>query len=120
MQRWCRAWAANLPPKDLWLVTKYKDLDLLLSPRPSSVQGSELVGLQNVDTSHAAFRWYSWMTDRVVDLTALGQGGIEWQSQLLVLDDLTVLQASSDGIICTGTIPVRTRLGSRSIPRPVI
>ena len=40
-----------------------------------------------------------------VDLTAFGQGGIEWRSERLVLDDLTVLQASSDGIICTGTIP---------------
>ena len=40
-----------------------------------------------------------------VDLAALGEGGIEWRSERLVLDDLTVLQASSDGIICTGTIP---------------
>jgi hypothetical protein len=40
-----------------------------------------------------------------VDITALGQGGIEWQSQRLVLDDLTVLHASGDEIVCTGTIP---------------
>ena len=40
-----------------------------------------------------------------VDITALGERGIEWRSERLVLDDLTVLHASADGIICTGTIP---------------
>lgn len=38
------------------------------------------------------------------DVTALGLGGIEWRSEQLVLDDLTTLHASSDGIILTGTI----------------
>ena len=41
----------------------------------------------------------------VVDITALGQGGTEWRSERLVLDDLRVLHASADGIACTGTIP---------------
>jgi hypothetical protein len=40
-----------------------------------------------------------------VDITALSNGGIEWRSEQLVLDDLTVLHASADGIVCTGTIP---------------
>lgn len=40
-----------------------------------------------------------------VDMTALGQGGTQWRSERLVLDDLSVLHASADGIVCTGTIP---------------
>jgi hypothetical protein len=40
-----------------------------------------------------------------VDMTALGQGGIEWRSERLVLDDLRILQVSADEIVCTGTIP---------------
>jgi hypothetical protein len=40
-----------------------------------------------------------------VDMTALGQRGIEWRSERLVLDDLRVLHALADGIVCTGTIP---------------
>jgi hypothetical protein len=39
-----------------------------------------------------------------VDITALGRGGTEWRSARLVLDDLTVLHASGDEIVCTGTI----------------
>jgi hypothetical protein len=39
-----------------------------------------------------------------VDMTALGQRGIEWRSERLVLDDLRVLQASADEIVCSGTI----------------
>jgi hypothetical protein len=40
-----------------------------------------------------------------MDLTALGQGGIKWRSERLVLDDLGILNARADGIVCTGTIP---------------
>jgi hypothetical protein len=40
-----------------------------------------------------------------VDITALGQRGIEWRSERLVLDDLRVLQVSADEIVCSGTIP---------------
>jgi hypothetical protein len=40
-----------------------------------------------------------------VDMTALGQRGIEWRSERLVLDDLRVLQVSADEIVCSGTIP---------------
>jgi len=40
-----------------------------------------------------------------VDMTALGQRGIEWRSERLVLDDLRILQVSADEIVCSGTIP---------------
>jgi hypothetical protein len=40
-----------------------------------------------------------------VDMTALGQGGTQWRSERLVLDDLNVLHASADGIVCTGMVP---------------
>jgi hypothetical protein len=40
-----------------------------------------------------------------VDMTALGQSGIAWRSDRLVLDDLRILQVSADEIVCSGTIP---------------
>jgi len=40
-----------------------------------------------------------------VDMMALGQSGIAWRSERLVLDDLRILQVSADEIVCSGTIP---------------
>jgi hypothetical protein len=40
-----------------------------------------------------------------VDMTALGQRGIEWRSERLLLGDLRILQVSADEIVCSGTIP---------------
>src|SRR6266540_2382205 len=44
------------------LIRPFASDELLVPPEQRSRGHEERVGLQNVDTSHAAFRWYSWMS----------------------------------------------------------
>jgi len=66
--------------------------------------GAELAHWQTVSVTPVTGR-NTLLLVGFVDITALGKGGIEWRSEQLVLDDLTVLHASADGIVCAGTIP---------------
>jgi hypothetical protein len=66
--------------------------------------GAELSQWQTVDVTPVTGR-NTLLLVGYVDIIALGQGGTEWRTERLVLDDLTVLHASIDEIVCTGTIP---------------
>jgi hypothetical protein len=65
--------------------------------------GAELAQWQTVSVTPVTGR-NTLLLVGYVDITALGRGGTEWRSERLVEDDLTVLHASGDEIVCTGTI----------------